>query len=76
LPFASSACLGRATCCRWEWTILTAILANLLVVAGWGEYFPWAIPGLFTQGLPLPPVSYWIVILTSLAGMGITYFGG
>jgi ABC-2 type transport system permease protein len=73
LPFAFFASLGRGYLLPMGMTILTAILANLLVVAGWGEYFPWAIPGLFTQGLPLPPASFWIVILTSLAGMGVTY---
>jgi ABC-2 type transport system permease protein len=50
------------------------MMANLVVIVGWGEYFPWAVPGLYAQGKsPLTPVSYWIVCLTGLAGMLATY---
>ncbi len=50
------------------------MMANLVVVVGWGEYFPWAVPGIYAQGKSsLPPVSYWIVLLTGLAGMLATY---
>jgi ABC-2 type transport system permease protein len=55
--------------------ILALIMANLLAVMGWAEYFPWAVPGLFAQGKDyLLPVSYAIAVLTSLAGMVGTYF--
>jgi len=47
-------------------------LAQVIAVAGWGEYFPWAIPGLYSQGEHLGIVSYGIVILTSLAGLAAT----
>jgi ABC-2 type transport system permease protein len=54
--------------------ILVIMMANLVAVAGWGEYFPWAVPGLYAQGKsPLTPVSYWIVVLTGLAGVAATY---
>jgi hypothetical protein len=54
--------------------ILSLITANILMVAGWAEYFPWAIPMLYAQGeIPLTPVSLSIVFLTSLAGMIGTY---
>jgi ABC-2 type transport system permease protein len=50
------------------------MLTNLAVLAGWGEYFPWAVPGLYAQGKSaLTPISYWIVVLTGLAGMITTY---
>jgi ABC-2 type transport system permease protein len=49
------------------------ILANLLVVLGFGPYFPWSVPGLFAQGKSaLPAVSYWIVAFTWLAGIAAT----
>ena len=53
--------------------VLTLIMANLVAVVGYGEYFPWTVPGLYAQGKsPLPPASYWIVLLTSLAGIAGT----
>ena len=49
------------------------MLTNFMMVLGWAEYFPWAIPGLYAQGeTALAPVSYWIVALTGLAGVLVT----
>jgi ABC-2 type transport system permease protein len=43
-------------------------------LAGWGEYFPWAVPGLLAQGgTSLSAASYWVVVLTGLVGMLVTY---
>ena len=52
--------------------MLTMIMAQLVSVAGWGEYFPWAIPGLYAQGEFLGITSYVILILTFLAGLAGT----
>jgi ABC-2 type transport system permease protein len=50
------------------------MMANLIVIIGWGEYFPWAVPGLYAFGKSsLTSISYWIVFLTGLAGMFATY---
>lgn len=39
--------------------LLLLVLSNLVVIAGWGDYFPWAIPMLYAQGKSfLAPVSY------------------
>ena len=52
-----------------------ALLINLVSLAGWGEYFPWAVPALYAQGkIALAPVSYAIVLLTGLAGMAVTWW--
>jgi ABC-2 type transport system permease protein len=53
--------------------ILVVGLAQLVAVAGWGEYFPWAIPGLVAQGEDLGITSYMIVIFTSIAGIAGTF---
>jgi ABC-2 type transport system permease protein len=54
--------------------MLALIMANILGLAGWGEYFPWAVTGMFSQGPGnLAPISYAIAILTWLAGMIGTY---
>jgi ABC-2 type transport system permease protein len=74
LPFAFFASLGRGYLLPLGVAVLTLMLTNLVAVVGWGDYFPWAVPGLYAQGnSSLMPVSYGIVILTGLAGMLGTY---
>jgi ABC-2 type transport system permease protein len=74
LPFALFASMGRGYLLPLGMAVLMLMLTNLVAVAGWGEYFPWAVPGLYAQGKsPLPSISYWIVFLTGLAGMIATY---
>jgi ABC-2 type transport system permease protein len=52
--------------------ILVMALAQIVGVIGYGEYFPWAIPGVYSQGEPLGVVSYIIVFLTGVAGIAGT----
>jgi ABC-2 type transport system permease protein len=74
LPFALFASVGRGYLLPVGVAILALMLANFVALAGWGEYFPWAVPGLYAQGKSvLTPISYWIVSLTGLAGMIATY---
>lgn len=73
MPFAFFASLGRGYLLSIAIAILVLMLANLSSILGRGEYFPWAIPLLYSQDkTPVGPVSYGIVILTGLAGMVIT----
>ncbi len=74
LPFAPFAGLGRGYLLPIGLAILTLMLTNFVAIAGWGEYFPWAVAGLYSQGKEaLAPVSYWILLITGLAGMAATY---
>jgi ABC-2 type transport system permease protein len=74
MPFALFASVGRGYLLPLGVAVLTLMMANLVVIVGWGEYFPWAVPGLYAQGKsPLTPISYWIVFLTGLAGVLGTY---
>jgi ABC-2 type transport system permease protein len=74
MPFAFLASMGRGYLLPLGLAVLTLISANLAVVIGWGEYFPWSVPGLYALGKdPLPPVSYGIVFATGLAGTLVTY---
>ena len=74
MPFALFASVGRGYLLPIGVAILTLMITNLEALAGWGEYFPWAVPGLYAQGKSsLPPISYGIVFLTGLAGMIATY---
>jgi ABC-2 type transport system permease protein len=74
LPFAFLASVGRGYLLPLGVAILTVITANLLMIAGWAEYYPWAVPMLYAMGEEnLTSVSYWIAFLSNLVGMFATY---
>lgn len=77
-PFALLASIGRGYLLPIGAAIILLIMANIAAIIGWGEFFPWAIPGLYTQAMTTPsgtlaPASYWVVIFTGLAGIAGTY---
>jgi len=74
LAFAFFASVGRSYMLPMALSVLALITANLMMAVGWAEFFPWAVPMIFAQGQSsLTPISYWIVLFTSLAGMLATY---
>ena len=74
LPFAFFASIGRGYLLPIGTMILALVLANIVMAAGWGEYFPWAIVAIYSEGKQaLGPASFGIVALTGLAGMLATY---
>jgi len=73
-PFALFASIGRGYLLPVGLAIMTMILTNIVAIIGWGEYFPWAVAGLYAQGkTDLPASSYGIVAFTGLAGIMLTY---
>jgi len=68
-PIAFFASAGHGYLPPMGVAMLIMFLVQVIAQAGWGEYFPWAIPALYAQGENLGTVSYVIVILTSLAGI-------
>jgi ABC-2 type transport system permease protein len=75
LPFALIASIGRGYLLPIGVAILMMMMVNLAQILGWGEFFPWAVPVIFALGKShLTPISYWIVLLTGLAGVLGTYF--
>jgi ABC-2 type transport system permease protein len=74
LPFAFFASVGRGYLLPLGLAVLALMLANLVMVLGWAEYFPWAVPLLYAQGKGyLSPISYPIAVLTGAAGVIGTY---
>jgi ABC-2 type transport system permease protein len=73
LPFGFFASLGRGYLLPIGIAVLTMILANLSLTLGWGDYFPWAIPAMLFQDVHPGLISYFLVVLTSLAGVAGTY---
>ena len=57
MPFGFFASLGRGILLPIGIALLALILANLSVTLGWGEYFPWAVPGVYLQEAHLPIFS-------------------
>ena len=73
MPFGFFASVGRGTLLPVGIALLALILGNLSMTLGWGEYFPWAIAGMYLQEAHLPLFSYLIVLLTGLVGVAGTY---
>ncbi len=71
-PIAFFASVGHGYLPPIGFVLLAIFLAQVVAVTGRGEYFPWAIPALYTQGGNLGIVSYVIVILTGIAGIAGT----
>ena len=70
---------GRGYLLPFGWTIFTLFLANLSVILGWGDWLPWAVPGLFSgaggsRDKLLGPHSYIILIAACLIGLAATYY--
>ena len=76
-PIAFFASAGRGYLVPVGVTILALVLAQLVTVAGWGQYFPWSIPALHAgmpgvQDASLGATSYALVALTGLMGIAGT----
>jgi ABC-2 type transport system permease protein len=71
-PIAFFASAGHGYLPPMGFVFLALLLAQVIAAAGWGEYFPWSIPALYSQGGNLGTVSYVIVILTGVAGLAGT----
>lgn len=77
-PIAFFASAGHGYMAPMGFAILTVILAQVIAAAGWGEYFPWAVPALYTGTAgplyaDLGPASFALVLLTGLAGLLATF---
>ncbi len=72
-PIAFFALWGKGYLAPLGFVTLTLVVAQIIAATGYGNYFPWALPGLFsgTGGEPnaqLDRISYLILILTSMIG--------
>ena len=80
LPFvALLASVGRGYLPSFGWTLLTVFFAQIAAAMGWGDWFPWSVPALFSGAAGpradlLGTHSYIIVILSSLIGIVATFW--
>jgi ABC-2 type transport system permease protein len=77
-PVALLASAGRGYLPPLGWALLTLFLAQVVAATGWGGWFPWSVPALFS-GLAGPRAtqlglqSYVVVVLTLVAGLAGTF---
>jgi ABC-2 type transport system permease protein len=80
LPFvALLASMGRGYLPPFGWMILTIALAQIAVITGWGDWFPWSVAALFSgavgpRGESLGAHSYVIVMIASVIGLAATFY--
>lgn len=80
LPFvALLASIGRGFMPPFGWTILTVALAQIAAVTGWGDWFPWSVPALFSGAAgPRSELigmhSYIIVLAAGMLGLAATFY--
>jgi len=72
-PVAFIAGYGRGIVAPIAFVIIMLILAQFVGLVGWGPYFPWSIPGIYTvvegtKGMHLVPASYIIITVTFFVG--------
>jgi ABC-2 type transport system permease protein len=79
IPFvAFIASTGRGYLASFGWIILTMVLAQFSAILGWGDRFPWAVPGLFSgvagpRAETLGVHSYIILLIAFLIGLYATF---
>jgi ABC-type transport system involved in multi-copper enzyme maturation permease subunit len=77
-PVAFFASIGRGYLLPLGLIFVMLVSAQLVAVIGWGAYFPWSIPALYggmgSDPGTLTPASGWIVALTGLAGISLTWW--
>jgi ABC-type transport system involved in multi-copper enzyme maturation permease subunit len=71
------ASLGRGYLLPLGWTFLMMALSQIASVLGWGDWFPWSVPGLLSNinGVrtePLAVHSYAVVLLIFILGTAAT----
>ncbi|MBI5964474.1 MAG: ABC transporter permease [Chloroflexi bacterium] len=80
LPFvAFIASMGRGYLPPFGWTILTVALAQIAIITGWGDWFPWSVSALFSGAVgPRAEIlglhSYGIVFLASVLALAATFY--
>jgi ABC-2 type transport system permease protein len=78
MPFvALFASMGRGYLLPLGWAFLTMALAQIAIVMGWGDWFPWSVPGLLSETMSshaqaMAVHSYIVVSVTFLAGVAAT----
>lgn len=77
-PVAFIASTGRGYLPPLAFAVLTIFFAQIIAATGWGDWFPWAVPALFSgaagpRGELIGIHSYILVVLAGIAGLAATF---
>ena len=77
-PVAWIASMGRGYLPPLGFAVLTIFFAQIIAATGWGDWFPWAVPALFSGAAGpraelLGVHSYILVVLAGIAGIAATF---
>ena len=81
LPFALVASIARGYLPAVGCIFLVLVLGQVINELGYGPYFPWIVPSLFSGAAealtgkvaaPLGPISYILVVLVGVLGLIVT----
>lgn len=77
-PVALLASAGRGYLLPLGWAFLTMFLAQIMAIIGWGAWFPWSVPALFSElagprAAQIGVQSYIIVAMTLAVGLAGTF---
>lgn len=68
-PVAFLASVGRGYLSPLGFMVFAIVLAQIIAVAGYGQFFPWSIPALISGAAIIEDISIIIVLLTSVFGL-------
>jgi ABC-2 type transport system permease protein len=80
MPFvAFFASAGKGYLPSFGWTIFSVVMAQIAVITGWGDWFPWSVPAIFSGAVGpraefMGMHSYVIITLASLIGLAATFY--
>jgi ABC-2 type transport system permease protein len=77
-PVAFIASMGRGYLPPLGWAVLTIFFSQIIAATGWGDWFPWSVPALYSgvvgpRSEQLGLHSYIIVFIASLLGLAGTF---
>lgn len=78
-PVAFVASLGRGYLPPLGFAVLTIFFSQIIAATGWGDWFPWSVPALFSGVIgpreeQLGIHSYVLVILADVLGLALTFW--
>ena len=78
-PVAFIASMGRGYLPPLGWAVLTIFFSQIVAATGWGDWFPWSVPALFSgvvgpRAEQLGTHSYLLVLLASVIGLAATFW--
>ena len=78
-PVAFIASMGRGYLPPLGWAVLTIFFSQIIAATGWGDWFPWSVPALYSgvvgpRSEQLGLHSYILVVLAGLIGLFLTFW--